>query len=326
MSNDTHDISHDSPPDSDGVIFGEHRPALLSLAYRMLGMVSEAEDIVQDTWLRWQQADQSAIETPGAWLRTVCSRLAIDRLRSAQLRRETYVGPWLPEPVPALLHDQSSSDPADQLVLAESISIGFLSILERLGPTERAVFLLREVFGVPMVEVAEIVERTEAATRQIAKRARDRVRSERPRFQPTPADAEELTEAFLGTLLTGDLDAFAALLAEDVVVVSDGGAKYRAARVPVVGRERAARFLVNLAKRHVVDVELHLLRVSGQPCCYVTADGSPVVLMVLNWLDNQVHSMTMIRNVEKLELVHRSVAASSASPDKATLSSNLTFR
>lgn len=321
------------------VLFEMESAHLRSLAYRMLGTVDEAEDVVQEAWIRLQREDFSLLRNPAAWLTTVTSRLALDRLNSAQSRRETYVGPWLPEPssVDPLL--AQSIDPAEQVVLAESVSIGFLSILERLSATERAVFLLREVFEVPMAEVAKIIEKAEPATRQIAKRARDRIQAERPRFRPTPDDVDALVEAFLVTLASGDLEAFEALLVSDVVSISDGGANYRAARVPVVGSDRVARFYTNLIKRAQADNEVHYIKVGGQPALYVTkardeldtrvdsehsgaarnridTAGSdlseqmrrrqlePYLLLVINWSEGKVDSLLAILNVEKLVRVH----------------------
>ena len=292
--------------------FEQERARLMSLTYRMLGVVEDAEDAVQETWLRFEGADQESIRNPGAWLTTVATRIAIDRLRSNSVKRESYVGPWLPEPLAFDPMLQASEDPADQVILAESVSIGFLSVLERLSATERAVFLLKEVFALPMVEIAEVVDRSEPATRQIAKRARDRVRAERPRFQPEPGEADDLTNQFLETLLTGDVELFGSLLTAEVVVVSDGGANFRAARTPVVGRKRVARYLVNLAKREIAGVELHLVEASGQPCLYLTQPDAesqglsrPFLLLILNWKAGVVHSVMLIRNEDKLVAFHQ---------------------
>lgn len=304
-------------------LFEQERSRLMAIAYRMLGVIEEAEDVVQETWLRLDTTDFSELKNPVAWLTTICTRLALDKLKSARIQRESYVGPWLPEPLASDPYTHSASDPADQLVLAESVSIGFLSILERLSAVERAVFVLREVFGVPMSQVAETVGKTEPATRQIAKRARDRVRSERPRFQPEPDDVGKLTDSFLESLFTGDLAAFTDLLTEDVVVINDGGAKYRAARMPIVGRDRVARFVTNLFAREMQNpansaIETHVLEISGQRCLYMTkpvhsetpahahapSATEPYLLVVLNWSDGKLHSLSMIRNIEKLRRVH----------------------
>lgn len=304
-------------------IFAEEQARLFAVAYRILGSVEEAEDTAQESWLRFQsvaavggsQSGAQVIANPPAWLTTVATRIALDKLRAAKTKRETYVGPWLPEPVPVDPFLERTVDPAERLVLAESLSIGFLSVLERLSAIERAVFVLREVFLVPMVEVADAVGKSEPATRQTAKRARDRVREQRPRFTPSPEDVEELTAAFMATLVSGDVDALANLLTEDVVVVSDGGANYRAARVPVVGRDRVGRFIHNLYRKHLTNLEadaiaLHDLRISGQPCTYFTRQPpsgdvhEPYMLLVLNWSDGKLHSMATILNVDKLQKVH----------------------
>ncbi len=302
-------------------LFEQERARLISLTYRMLGIVEDAEDAVQETWFRFEDVDLESIRNPGAWLTTVATRVAIDRQRSNAVKRETYVGPWLPEPMASDPMLQANQDPADHVVLAESVSIGFLSVLERLSATERAVFLLREVFALPMAEIADIVDRSEPATRQIAKRARDRVRAERPRFQPEPDEVAELTDQFLQTLLSGDVAEFGSLLTSEVVVVSDGGADYRAARAHVVGRKRVARYLVNLAKRQVVGIELHLVEASGQPCLYLTRpderlEGAtqPFSLLTLNWDEGAVHSVMLIRNEDKLRAFHQQWSSSQGRP------------
>lgn len=205
----------------------------------MLGTPDDADDVVQDAWLRWQSVDRSTITEPAAWLTTVTTRLAIDRLRSARRRREVYVGPWLPEPLPA-----GDDQPFSSIAAAESLTLAFLTVLERLEPVERAVFLLHDVFGYPFAEVATYVERSEPAARQIAKRARDRVQAERPRVDADPEHAEELAAAFLGAVVEGDVEVLRRLLTDDVVHLSDGGPHRRAARRPVVGSDRVARLLI----------------------------------------------------------------------------------
>jgi RNA polymerase sigma-70 factor (ECF subfamily) len=222
--------------------FEAERPRLVGLAYRITGSRTVAEDLVQDAWLRWERADHAAIERPAAWLTTVTSRLALDHLKSAQHTRETYVGPWLPEPT------ITEPDPADRVELAESLTLGFLAVLERLGPVERVVFLLADVFSVPFDEIAATVDKTPEACRQIASRARQRVRDGRPRFSPTDDQAWEVALAFLTAAQVGDIDALVSLLAPEAVLVSDGGAEHHAARRPVVA-EKIPRFVVNIARR-----------------------------------------------------------------------------
>ena len=255
-------------------LFEGERTRLFGLAYRMLGSVAEADDVVQDTWLRFDRAvgTDAAPRRPAAWLTTVATRLAIDRLRSAQHRREVYVGPWLPEPI---LTDR---DPAHVVELDDTLRLAFLHSLERLAPVERAVFLLHDVFGTPFVDVAEAVDRSEVACRQLASRARSRVRSDRPRVTVDERRQRELLDAFLGAVMGGGLDELERLLTEDVVLTSDGGAEQRAARNPVLGRRRTARLMVNLARRSPAGIGLEVVEVNGELGMAVTLEGVPVML------------------------------------------------
>jgi len=285
---------------ADVAVFEEQRPRLRALAYRMLGVASEADDVVQDAWLRYSLAGDD-IDRPEAWLTTVVTRLAIDRLRSARVRREAYVGPWLPEPIP---DDAPSANPEQAVIMAESLSLGFLAVLERLSPLERAVFLLHEVFDVPLDEVAATIDRSAPATRKLAKRARDHVHEGRPRFRPEPDDVEALTDAFVAAALSGDIDALGTMLTEDVVHMSDGGADHRAARAPVVGSDRVARFFANLAQRVPDGGELHKVRANGQFAYYLTVGGEPYLLLVANWVDGRMAGSFAIRNPDKLDSFH----------------------
>lgn len=242
-------------------VFEAERARLAGLAYRMLGTPDDADDVVQDAWLRWAAAD-----------------------RSARHRREVYVGPWLPEPLLA-----GDDDPLASIATAESLSLAFLTVLERLEPVERAVFLLHDVFGYPFADVAAHVERSEAAARQIAKRARDRVQAERPRMDADPTHAEELAEAFLGAVVQGD-----------VVHLSDGGAHRRAARHPVIGADRVARLLVNLASRMEPGTRVDPVRVNGQLGWYVTVEGRPELVLVPSFRDGRVASVLAVLNPDKL--------------------------
>lgn len=288
------------PAAADVDTFEAERPRLRALAYRMLGEAAEADDVVQDAWLRYSLAP-GPIDRPAAWLTTVVTRLSIDRLRSARARREHYVGPWLPEPI---AEDVETSDPEQATIMAESLSLGFFTVLERLSPLERAVFLLHDVFDVPLTEVAATIERSEPATRQLAKRARDHVHEGRPRFRPEPDDVEALTDAFLAAAMSGDVEQLGAMLADDVVHVSDGGAEHRAARLPVTGRGRVARFFVNLAKRAPDGAEMHRVRANGQFAYYVTVAGEPFLLLVADWADGKMVASYAVRNPEKLAAFH----------------------
>lgn len=275
-------------------VFAAERDRLVGLAYRMTGSRAEAEDVVQDAWLRWQRADTAEVACPAAWLTTVTSRLALDRLTSARSRREAYVGPWLPEPV------ATDPDPADRAELAESLSLGFLAVLERLGPVERVVFLLADVFSVPFDEIARVVDRSPVACRQVASRARRRVRQDRPRFHPTDAEARRVTEAFLGAVAVGDVEGVTALLAPDVVSVSDGGADHHAARRPVVGPERVCRLLVNLTRRlPATDAVIVARDLNGQPGVVVEAEGRTLLALACSVVDGLVDRVWIVVNPEK---------------------------
>ena len=273
--------------------FEGERARLIALAYRITGSRTVAEDLVQEAWLRWDRADRAGIASPAAWLTTVVSRLALDHLRSAAHQRESYVGPWLPEPVAA------APDPAEEVELAESLSIGFLAVLERLAPAERVVFLLADVFGVPFDEIAETVGKTPAACRQIAVRARERVRAGRPRFAPTDDDAWQVTVAFLTAAQLGDLDALVSLLADDALAISDGGAHHHAARHPVAAA-RIPRFVANLAKRVPAGAEIVLQAINGSPGMVLVEDGAVTTAMAFEVVDGRVARIWTIVNPEKL--------------------------
>ncbi len=275
--------------------FEEQRARLVGLAYRITGSRSDAEDIVQEAWLRWDRADRSTIERPEAWLTTVTSRLALDRLRSAQHRREQYVGTWLPEVAVV------DADPAERAELAESLTIGFLAMLERLNPVERVVFLLADVWRVPFDEIAGVVDRSPTACRQVASRARRRVAEDRPRFSPTDDDAWRVTFAFLEAAAGGDLDGLTRALARDVVETSDGGASRRAGRRPVVGADRVARFVANLTRKLArPSVEIIPQLVNGQPGVVVFDDGQVDLTAVFSVVDGRIDRMWLVRAPDKL--------------------------
>ena len=260
--------------------FEANRRRLFAVAYRMLGSVADAEEVVQEAWLRWDRADADTIDNPSGWLTTVTTRLAIDRLRSATHRREVYVGPWLPEPV---VERSGAPDPAGHAELAESLSMAFLTILERLNPVERAAFLLREVFGAGYDDIATAVDRSEAACRQIVHRARERVDPDRPaRYDADPADERRLLDGFLAATFDGDLDALRLVLHDDVVAWSDGGAERRAARHPILGAERVARFMTGIARNGPedgADLGIESVRVNGDPGFLVTIEDDVFMTM-----------------------------------------------
>jgi RNA polymerase sigma-70 factor (ECF subfamily) len=236
-------------------LFSQERARLLGLAYRILGSFVDAEDVVQEAWLRWSGADRAAIERPAAWLTTVTTRLALDRLKSAHRRRETYVGPWLPEPI------ITSPGPEEAAEVAETLTLGFLAMLEQLDPVARVVFLLSDVFGYSGEEVSAAVGKTPAACRQIASRARRRLRDSKP-SRPTPGD-RAIADRLLTAIATGDTEAAMALMSEDVVLVTDGGPKRHAARRPVVGPWRVTRFLTNISARVAPSVRVEPVTVNA---------------------------------------------------------------
>jgi RNA polymerase sigma-70 factor (ECF subfamily) len=276
--------------------FETHRPRLTGIAYGMLGAVGEAEDVVQDAWLRWREADAARIRNPEAFLVTVTTRLAIDRLRAARARRETYVGPWLPDPLVA----GPEYDPAERVAEAEQLSLALLATLERLNPVERAVLLLRDVFDFEYAEIADAVEKTPANCRQIAVRARERVRRPGRRHDPTPEQERELTEAFVAAVGSGDVSRIQTLLAEDAVLWSDGGGVVRAARKPVEGANLIARFLVGIQKRGFpADMGVALVRVNGEPGVHVTGTGVHSVI-ALEMAEDAITAIRVVNNPEKL--------------------------
>jgi RNA polymerase sigma-70 factor, ECF subfamily len=278
----------------------ELRPLLFSIAYRMIGSVSEAEDIVQEAFLRYHRAQPADVENPKAYLSAVTTRLAIDHLRSARARREEYVGPWLPEP---LVADENATDPSAQAELADSLSLAFLVLLERLTPVERAAFLLREVFAYPYDEIAEVIGKSESNVRQLVSRARRHVDDERPRFDVDRQAHEELTDRFLEASQNGDTEGLIELLAEDVYTYTDGGGKAQAPRRMVHGREHVARLMVGIARpdRGTGPVTVHRVLVNGMPGRLARdLDGRPVAVLSLDVADGLVTAVRIVVNPDKL--------------------------
>lgn len=278
--------------------FEEHRPLLARLAYRMLGSLADADDVLQEAYLRWSRADRSAVQSPRAFLTTLVTRLCIDQRRAADARRETYVGPWLPEPV------VESDGPGGRLELSESLSLAFLVVLESLGPLERAAYLLREVFDYDYAEIAAILEKSEVNCRQLVSRAKERLRERRPRFDPAPDVAEQATEAFLEAVSTGDVHRLVGLLAEGAVAVTDSGGKATAARLPIIGADRVARFFVGLAKKASAGFEARRVRVNGQPGLLTLVGGQVAFVLTLDVDDTgKIVACYVIRNPDKLARV-----------------------
>ena len=255
--------------------FEANRGLLFSVAYRMLGSVADAEDIVQDTWLRWASADRSHVEDAKAYLVRIAGNLAVDRLRSAQVKRESYVGPWLPEPV------LTSPDVADDVARAESVSVAMLIVLETLSPLERAVFVLREVFGFPFSEIAEVLDRSAPTVRQLAHRAREHVQARRPRITTAREERKAAVERFFAAARGGDINELMAVLAPDVTLWTDGGGKVRAALRPLQGAEKVAAWLVGIQRRPwqgtlVTELVIEPAELNGGPGLIAYADGVPV--------------------------------------------------
>jgi RNA polymerase sigma-70 factor (TIGR02957 family) len=288
-------------------LFDEHRDLLMSVAYRVLGSVTDAEDAVQEAWLRWSGVDPLEVTDPRAFLVRVTTRLAIDRLRRAKARRESYVGPWLPEPI------LTGRDVAEDVALAESVSMAMLVVLETLSPLERAVFVLREAFGMPYAEIADVLGRKEEAVRQLGRRARDHVQERKSRFEADQSAQRRVTERFLEATSGGDLDALMRVLAPGVTLVADGGGRALAPRRPVRGAEKVARFLLAVATEErtarflqsvgaepSLDVRVHLAQVNGEPGVVVTSGGRPISALVLDVAGDLVQTIHLVANPEKL--------------------------
>ncbi|MDR7187838.1 RNA polymerase sigma-70 factor (ECF subfamily) [Microbacterium sp. BE35] len=275
--------------------FVTHRSLLFTVAYEMLGSAADAEDVLQESWLRWAAVDHRTVQEPRAYLVRIVTRQALNHLRTVSRRREDYVGEWLPEPL------LTSPDVADDVELAENLSIAMLTVLETLGPAERAVFVLREVFDVPYDEIADAVGKTPAAVRQIAHRAKDHVAARRPRVTVGPAEHEEVVERLVVALNSGDLQGLMDVLAPDVVSVADGGGKVRgAARRPIVGADRLARYLVGgMAKVEGILVASSTW-VNGQPGVRMELDGVLVGVVSLTVVQGRITQVYSIANPEKL--------------------------
>ncbi len=272
-----------------------YRPLLFSIAYRMLGSVMDAEDIVQETFLRWQQADRAAVALPKAYLTTVVTRLCIDHLRSARIQREEYAGPWLPEPLATEGNVADTSAP----VLADSLSLAFLVLLESLNPVERAVFLLHDVFAYSYDEIAAIVGKSAPTCRQIAVRARRAVQARRPRFTPSSTQREHLTRRFVQASTEGDMPALLALLADDVIAWTDGGGKVSAARRPIHGAINVARYLLGIRVKAPGAVS-RLCWINGQPGLVAEVAGEVVAAGALEIAGERIAAIYVVANPDKL--------------------------
>jgi RNA polymerase sigma-70 factor (ECF subfamily) len=274
--------------------FGEYRRLLFAVAYDMLGSVADAEDVVQDAWLRWSAHERSDVTEPKAYLVKIVTRLAYDRLRAEKSRRETYVGPWLPEPM------LTGGDVAEDVEQAEQVSMAMLVVLETLTPAERAVFVLREVFGFPYTEIATSLDRSEASVRQIAHRARSHVQARRPRFETDPAEQRRVTERFQAACFGGDLGALMELLAPDVVLVADGGGKAATARRPIEGADKVARLVLGLAEKFGLGLRFEFAQISGSPGMIGWVGDQIEIAGTIEVADGRVTQVLIFRNPDKL--------------------------
>ncbi|WP_314413863.1 RNA polymerase sigma-70 factor [Streptomyces sp. DSM 40484] len=280
-------------------VFEEHRSVLMGVAYRMLGRVADAEDVVQEAWLRWSGADRSDIREPRAYLVRIATRLALDRLRQAQARKEAYVGPWLPEPYVTDFGD-TVADTAERAVLADSVSLAVLVVLESLSPLERAVFVLREAFGYPYAEIAVTLDRSEPAVRQLAGRARRHVEERRPRYEVDPVERRDLTERFLAAATEGDLDGLMSLLAPDVRLIGDSGGLAQAPVRVIESADKVGRFLGGAVRKGVSGATFRFLEVNGGPAFLVLSGGKPDSVFQLDIADGRIQCVYIVRNPEKL--------------------------
>jgi len=280
----------------DGSIFEQHRAVLLGLAYRLLGSMHDAEDTIQDAWLRWAAEDRSSVREPRAFLITIVSRLALDRLKSARATREAYVGPWLPEPV-----ESSRLGPLETVELRDTVSYATLHLLERLTPPERAVFVLREAFDIPFEEIADVVGLSAVHCRQLALRARRRIAAGTDRSTATREEHARLLTRFLDAAAGGDLAGLLGLLADDVVAWNDGGGRVRAALRPITGGARVAAFAVGLAQRFGLR-DARIIDINGYPALRTHMGGGSQVLMIAAD-GGRIRALYAVLNPDKLRLV-----------------------
>ncbi len=285
---------------TDEEVFEAHRELLFAVAYRMLGTVADAEDAVQDAWLRWSAAPRSDIAEPRAYLARTVTHVALNRLRSARARREAYVGSWLPEPLLT-----TGPDTADRAELAESVSLAMLVVLESLTPEERAVFVLHEVFGFPHAEIAAAIGRSDASVRQLMHRAREHVQARRPRFDVDAGQQRAVTERFLAAAAGGDIDQLMMVLAPDVTLISDGGGKAKAPLRPIVGAAKVARFLAAISAQPYMGIEpsgmtVELAEINGGLGTLITVGGKPITAVTTVVAGGRITEIELVANPDKL--------------------------
>lgn len=287
-------------PDGHLDIFLQHRSLLLSIAYRMLGSLADAEDMLQETFLRWRNTSSADVQAPKAFLVTVITRLCINQLQSARVQREQYVGEWLPEPVVTAPGD----DPSQVFQIDESLSLAFLVLLERLNPIERAVFLLREVFAYEYSEVGEVVGQSQVNCRQIFRRARLNIKKMQPRFDPSPKKKEELLKEFLEAVSRGDMEELEHFLSADISVHTDGGGKATQLVNPVYGCENVARLMLGIDKKFKPhNAVVKTVQINGQPGIISYVNGRAETVFTVDVADDKIHQIFILRNPEKLQRI-----------------------
>jgi RNA polymerase sigma-70 factor (TIGR02957 family) len=282
-------------------VFEAHRDLMFAVAYRMLGSIADAEDAVQDAWLRWSAEPRADVASPRAYLSRIIANTSLNRLRSARARREAYVGPWLPEP----LLTEAGPDAAERAELAESVSVAMLVVLELLTPDERAVFVLREVFGFSYAEIGAALGRSTAAVRQLGHRGREHVQARRPRFEVDWDQQREVTERFLAAAAGGDFGGLMTVLAPDVTLLADGGGKVKAPMRPITGAAKVARFIAAVSVRPYQGVDasgmsLAAVEINGTPGTLITAGSRPIAALTLTVFGGRVTAIQLLSNPDKL--------------------------
>jgi RNA polymerase sigma-70 factor, ECF subfamily len=289
-------------PDSEiqEAIFTRHRSRIFAVAYRLVGTVSDAEDVVQETWLRWNGIDTGNVRSPEAWFVTTASRLGIDHLRRLRARRESYVGPWLPEPIVEPANAEPAPTPEDRLALADDVSIALLHMLERLAPEERTAFLLHEAFDYDYGDLAAILGKSQAACRQILSRARRRVSEERPRFEASAADHARLASAFAAALTKEDPRALLASLREDAILYTDGGGRVTAALNPIYGADRIMRFFFGITRKFPAPYAIDAVRINGRAGLTLSLGEEISSIVSFDIRDGLIANVYIMRNPDKI--------------------------
>ena len=277
-------------------IFKRHRARLFGIAYRMLGTHAESEDILQEAYLKWHQADAERIETPEAWLVTIVTRLSIDRLRKASNERETYIGPWLPEPLAV----SDAPTPEEEVELASNLSLAFMVLLERLSPIERAAFLLHDIFDCGYADIARIVGKTETASRQLIHRARERVRADKPRFEASERERAKLIKKFSAAAYAGDEKTLLALFSDEISMISDGGGKVTAARKVVTGRKKLAHALAMFGAKAGAALSNKLYRINGELGLLTFYEGKIFSATTFEFDEGKISAVYRVMNPDKL--------------------------